>query len=325
MFLVEEDIKFVASVSKIASKEMDVFYNPLMKHNRDVSISVISKIKPLIACFPLAASGVRALRAQGFCEEVYVNDIRKNFKETLKKNIDLNGLDKSKFFVESKDASIFMLENRFFDYIDIDPFGSPNPFLDAAIRSVKNNGVLAITATDTAPLAGTYPKACKRKYWANPLRTEIMHEVALRILIRKIQLVGAQFDKALTPFVSYYKDHYYRVFFRLSNKKSVVDKILSMHSIFKQAGPMWVGKLNDFECENEFIKSLNEEEKASHIGFFDIHKIAKNLKLKNIPKDKVLLEKIRDLGFFGVKTHFSRTGIKTNMKKEDFEKLILQL
>lgn len=324
MFL-EDDIKFVASSRNIVTKDMDVFYNPVMKHNRDISISVISKIKPSSACFPLAASGIRALRAQSFCELVYVNDIRQNFKETFTKNLSLNELDEAKFLVGNKDANIFMFENRFFDYIDIDPFGSPNPFLDAAIRSVKNKGVLAITATDTAPLAGTYPKACNRKYWAKPLRNELMHEMGLRILIRKIQLVAAQFDKALTPFVSYYKDHYYRAFFKLSNKKSDVDNILNLHGEFEGAGPMWLGKLNDFKSDNEFIIKLNLEEDVGQIGFFDVHKIAKSLKLKSIPKDKLIFEELNKKGFKAQKTHFCETGIKSNIKKEDFEKIILEL
>ena len=38
----------------------------------------------------------------------------------------------------------------YFDYIDIDPFGSPNPFLAAAIGRITRNGIVAVTATDTA-------------------------------------------------------------------------------------------------------------------------------------------------------------------------------
>ncbi|MCU0373510.1 MAG: ATP-binding protein, partial [Ignavibacteria bacterium] len=41
-----------------------------------------------------------------------------------------------------------------FDYIDIDPFGSPCPFLDAAIKRLSRGGILAVTATDTSALAG---------------------------------------------------------------------------------------------------------------------------------------------------------------------------
>lgn len=40
------------------------------------------------------------------------------------------------------------------DFIDVDPFGSCLPFLEAAVASVKDGGVLAVAATDLAVLCG---------------------------------------------------------------------------------------------------------------------------------------------------------------------------
>jgi len=56
---------------------------------------------------------------------------------------------------------------------------------------MHKEGFLAVTATDTSALTGTYPKATKRKYWADSYRTEFLHEQAIRILIRKVQMIGA--------------------------------------------------------------------------------------------------------------------------------------
>ena len=64
-----------------------------------------------------------------------------------------------------------------------------------------------------------------------------MHETGLRILIRKIQLVAAQYDKALTPIFSYSKEHYMRAFLKNEKGKHKVDKILKLHGFFKDAGP----------------------------------------------------------------------------------------
>lgn len=50
------------------------------------------------------------------------------------------------------------LEKRF-TIIDLDPYGSPNRFLDAAIQSIEDGGLLLITATDLAVLAGNTPEA----------------------------------------------------------------------------------------------------------------------------------------------------------------------
>jgi tRNA (guanine26-N2/guanine27-N2)-dimethyltransferase len=39
-----------------------------------------------------------------------------------------------------------------YQWVDLDPFGSPIQFLDAALQSLSRTGVLEVTATDTACL-----------------------------------------------------------------------------------------------------------------------------------------------------------------------------
>ncbi len=144
-----------------------------------------------------------------------------------------------------------------------------------------------MTATDTSALAGTYPLATARKYYAQPLRNYLMHETGLRILARKVQLIGAQYDKALLPVFTYSKDHYYRIFFRCEKGKSKVDKMLTLHKYFmfcencqgfhvteynieqcetckknkEFAGPLWAGALFD----KQLIKKMKEEDYAKTI------------------------------------------------------------
>jgi len=130
-----------------------------------------------------------------------------------KKIFGTNFVGNKKIIIKNQDANLFLLNSTGFDYIDIDPFGTPNPFLDSAVKRISRDGILAVTSTDTAALTGTYPKATLRKYWAYSKKDEMMHETGLRILIRKIQLIAAQYDKALVPIFSYFKDHYYRIFF----------------------------------------------------------------------------------------------------------------
>lgn len=48
-----------------------------------------------------------------------------------------------------------------FTAIDLDPYGGPNQFLDGAIQSIEDGGLLMVTATDMAVLAGNTPEACK--------------------------------------------------------------------------------------------------------------------------------------------------------------------
>jgi tRNA (guanine26-N2/guanine27-N2)-dimethyltransferase len=44
-------------------------------------------------------------------------------------------------------------EDRF-DVVDLDPYGSPAVFLDGAVQSVKDGGLLLVTCTDMAVLCG---------------------------------------------------------------------------------------------------------------------------------------------------------------------------
>ena len=342
--ITEESTKLKISEKSKISKELEVFYNPIMKLNRDTSILLLNLIKDkeMQLALPLAGSGIRGIR---FLKELKKNKIKNiSFNDYgsikhIKQNIKLNELEKdSKLKLSSKDANLFLLESKGFDYIDIDPFGSPNQFLDNAIVRISRNGILAVTATDTSALSGSHESACIRKYYAKPLRNELMHEVGIRILIRKVQLIGAQNERALIPIFSYSKDHYFRIFFRCIKGKKKADEIFKQHEFllynhktmqreiskynFKQgydyAGPMWTGKLWDTKLVEKMYKNadkdnkelfdllyvIKEESKINVVGFYDLHKLAQ-LKQIPIPKMQEVLAKGK------VRTHFLRWGIKS--------------
>ena len=202
----------ISKIGKI-SKEMGVFYNPVMSLNRDVSVLLLDSIDKnnLQIADPLAASGVRSIRflkelGKDKIKNISINDMSNDAIKSIKDNLALNKIqyrNNKKISIINEDANLFLLNSAGFDYIDIDPFGTPNPYLDSACRRLARNGILAVTATDTSALCGTYPGACIRKYWAIPRKDCMMHETGLRILIRKAQLVAAQYDKALNPIFSY--------------------------------------------------------------------------------------------------------------------------
>ena len=352
---------FIPKEGKI-SKKLPVFYNPIMQLNRDITILLLQQFPIVNLCDPLAASGIRAIR---FAKElkyksIIANDLSEKATALIKKNIEHN---KVKFVIKNEDANIMLLNSKGFDYIDIDPFGTSNSYLDSAVKRISRNGILAVTNTDTAALTGTYPKACIRKYWSVPKRDYMMHETGLRILIRKIQLIGMQYDKALLPIFSYFKDHYFRIFFQCSKGKKLCDEIAEKHGMINDAGPLWVGNLWDSKLvskmystmlkdynkkvnttyklnnnktmdnyENKkiiknniinnaqnnkgllrFLKIIKEESKINVVGFFDIHDIVEKEKLKTIKKKEKIIKKIKKRGFKATNTHFSGTGIRSNI------------
>lgn len=354
-----------AYISKKISKELPVFYNPIMKLNRDISVMVLNalEIPSMEIADILAGTGIRSVRFEkevsGFIiNKIHANDNSKTAVEAIKENIKGNRCEK--VFVHNKDANLFMIESKGFDYIDIDPFGTPNPFIDSAVKRVSRNGIIAVTATDTSALSGTYPAACRRKYFARPIRNELKHEAGVRILIRKVQLIAAQYGKALIPIFSYSKDHYFRVFFRNKKGKSAVDDIIHNHRFLRfcnrcrrfefsntnkgvccetsmeYAGPMWSGSLFDKELVDKiaeinrkgediaFIDIIRKESELDIPFFYDLHSIAKTFKLSYNPKKTDLIKKIKNEGFRAEETHFSGTAIKTDMPHKDFVGIIKQ-
>ena len=355
----------IAVAGKI-SKEMPVFYNPVMKLNRDISVLLLNSVdkKGLQIADPLAGTGVRSIRfllelKKNKIKAISINDYSKEAVRLIKENLKLNKIKlNNKIIIKNEDANIFLLSSTGFDYIDIDPFGSPNFMLDSAVKRLARDGILAVTATDTAPLCGTYPTACLRKYWAIPLRNELMHEIGLRILIKKIQLIGAQYEKALTPIFSYYKYHYFRVFLRCEKGKKDVDKVIEQHGMFENAGPLWLGplfdkllvkkinKMSEMLCisehtqkslifddssiikkmgDKELVKLLSiikNESKINTIGFYDIHEICKKYKIKQIPKKESIIKKIKKSGYKAAETHFNPNGIRSDIPSNKLLRII---
>ena len=339
--ITEGKAKLDVNVERIVSKKMETFYNPVMKFNRDISVlllNCIDKNKMQIG-MPLSGSGIRGIRfvkeiSKSKIKTIYFNDISVSAVKTIKKNLKLNKIGLGKVVISCEDANLFMLKSSGFDYVDIDPFGSPNMFLNNAIVRLSREGILAVTATDTAALTGTYTKVCRRKYWAEPLRTELMHEVGLRILIRKVQLIGAQFEKALIPVFSYSKDHYYRVFFICHKGKKHVDGIVKQHGLFKDVGPMWLGSLWDSKLVNLMVKSndvasnskvlsiIKSESKLDVVGFYDINALGKKYKLKKLPKLEDVIKLVKKKGFSVSLTHFRDNSIKSDISEKELVKLI---
>jgi tRNA (guanine26-N2/guanine27-N2)-dimethyltransferase len=110
--------------------------------------------------------------------------------EACERNIRLNGkVAMAKLTAHHADSRIYMLSHeKEFDVVDLDPYGSPSVFLDSAVQSITEGGLLMCTATDMAVLCGNNGEVCYSKYGAYPLRGKYCHEMALRILLASIEV-----------------------------------------------------------------------------------------------------------------------------------------
>jgi tRNA G26 N,N-dimethylase Trm1 len=99
--------------------------------------------------------------------------------------------------------------------VDLDPYGSPSVFLDSAVQSITEGGLLMCTATDMAVLCGNNGEVCYSKYGAYPLRGKYCHEMALRILLASIESHANRYKRYIVPVLSLSVDFYVRVFVRI--------------------------------------------------------------------------------------------------------------
>jgi len=267
--------------------DASVFFNPEAELQRDVSVSALQvwakENKPKTVLDALSASGVRGLR---YAKEVknignvILNDKNPMAVKLIKQNIKLNKCRKCK--ASHADANILM-RSTVFQVIDIDPFGPPVNFLDSAARSIFHKGFLAVTATDTAPLSGTYPAACFRKYGIRTVKgTDYYAELGLRILISHIILTFARWDRAFVPVLSHQTVHYFRTYGRIG-RASEIEPLLKQFgfvchclkcgnrkfgkseticdlcgSPYSIAGPLYLGKISDKQFCERVLTDLSE-------------------------------------------------------------------
>ncbi|MBS7638416.1 tRNA (guanine(10)-N(2))-dimethyltransferase, partial [Candidatus Bathyarchaeota archaeon] len=200
-----------------------VFYNPRMKLNRDSAVIVLKAhqrmfSKSLRLCEPMCGTGVRgirfALEVEGL-EEAVLGDVNPLAVRLAEINADLNNVS-DRVRVRLMEANLLLAlhasRTQRFDYIDIDPYGSPVPYIESALRACRDGGLIALTATDMAPLCGVNPRACLRRYGGWPLRTEYSKELALRLLVSSLVLAAARLEMFVNPVFSFSIDHYLRVY-----------------------------------------------------------------------------------------------------------------
>jgi tRNA (guanine26-N2/guanine27-N2)-dimethyltransferase len=223
--------------SDYAPSKAPVFYNPVMEFNRDLTVLALKAYRHMVGheisiCEPLTSQGMRGIRYAAEIDgvsKVLLSDISTKAVELAQHNIELNNLQ-TKIILKHSDANRTLSNNaspkKRFDVIDIDPFGTPVPYLDSAFRALKNNGLIAATATDLAPLCGVHAKACVRKYGGKPMRSEYCHELAIRLLAGCMAKVAAQHDTGIQVLFSHSSDHYIRVYAQISYGAKKADESL---------------------------------------------------------------------------------------------------
>ncbi len=354
------------------------FFNPDMVVNRDMSVMMSRYLHYSSREGPVAyldlfsgcgAMGLRVAMESGAAVDVTFNDRSSSALGFVKSNIALNRLDAGTGQppkVICREAQSLLGDERF-EHIDIDPYGTPAPFIRPAMSSLaftrtvlgERGAVVSLTATDTAPLCGTYPKVALRRYRAVVRKTPFMKEVGLRVLIGYAVLEAAQLDLAAIPILSFYHGHFFRVFTGVRpGAEPANDLIGSMGYIQYDPerytwsilpygrtdlpadrdgillGPMWMGdmvlpalrknlsRMSHPQFSQTTLRVLGKLTDEIETRFhYEVNELA-SIAGVSTPRRDVLLSRIKDAGHRASVTHYSPTSIKTSASTEELVELM---
>ncbi|MHA2151561.1 MAG: tRNA (guanine(10)-N(2))-dimethyltransferase [Candidatus Thorarchaeota archaeon] len=381
------DVDHYSENKKQPSASLPVFYNPRMKLNRDISVLFLSaylKKRPIVSmCEPLTGSGVRTLRYLNECPGDFsakMFDANPLAVETAKRNVEKLDLSDRAEVIHGDAKLLLLTESRGkrFDFVDVDPFGTPAPYLNSAMQSLSpKGGLLAVTATDMPVLCGVYPKIALRRYGGFSIRAPFTHEIAVRLLNGLIYRIAGLNDCSIEPLAVLSTDHYVRTWVRIETNRTEANqqtnqlgtiqyclgcmhsesialshtqkvesfdhKIENCKGPVKVSGPLWNGPLfsdefltdalKTYEKENpdnfhrrvpEILEKMTEEAEYTEYPFIDIHALC-DLHGLVPPKNREIMEHLRERGFSAVRTHFKSTAIRTTASVKEMTSSILEI
>lgn len=339
-----------------------VFFNPAASTNRDISVAITDVVAGNTFCDSLSGVGSRGIRIAKEVERkmsVTLVDFNALSLRLARKSSLLNGVARRCKLVQ-EEANSF-LYSRFrrtekFDFVDVDPFGTPAPHLQSGLTAIADGGMLSFTATDTAVLCGVYPRVSLRRYGALTLNNSFHHETAARVLLGWCQKVAGSIDMGITPVAVHATKHYVRAFVIAHVGATKADA--SMRSLgyvmecvgcghlwtntekasvcvkcgkkARHAGPLWAGKLVDeplVHKAEEVAKGRGFSKAATVLaslrgidGFppysFSLERICSSLKVASVSPERVA-RILQSSGFRCMSQPFEKTGLKSDCTMSD--------
>lgn len=350
------------SLQKAEPPTTPVFFNPAASTNRDISVAITEASGGSTFCDALAGVGSRGVRI--------ANEVGRGMKVTLvdfnalslnlgKRSARLNGVGRRCRFVEEEANSY--LFSRFrrsekFDFVDIDPFGTPAPYMQAGLTAVSDGGILSFTATDTAVLCGVHPRVSLRRYGSATINNSFHHETAVRVLLGWCQRVAGAIDMGVTPLAAHVTRHYVRAYVLAEVGASKADASLEHQGYIMEctgcgnlrtgerpasqcttcggkarlAGPLWVGRILDEKLVVRAVRAAEERGLSRAAGTlkslvgvdgfppysFSLERICSSLSLPSVSPERVALV-LRSKGFRCMAQPFEKSGLKSDCTTGD--------
>ena len=323
------------------------FYNPTMVVNRDLSATVLARWPhPVRSVLDgLAATGAWGIRMalEAHVSGLTFNDRSSMATDLIRANVRRNRIDAA---VVTGDLGQ-SLRRASHDFVDIDPFGPPTPFLEAAFKSAPLPSGLGITATDTAVLCGTYPEACLRRYAASPLRCPQATEIGVRILLGYCDRIAEKHGKSIRPILSVAAEHFLRLFLVVDRRTAgsrtyCVSRREPGHFVAATppeataVGPLWAGLLQDPALVKMLDPSASTTPQTARLvstiqaeadlpPFFVTTEELAAWAGGSPPKRQRFIEGLRAIGYRAARTHFHPLGVKTDASYDDAIRVVRDL
>ncbi len=271
----------------------NVFYNPEMQFCRSFCSLAVGAIDGDISLLDaFSASGIRGIRYKKENKNVASIDFLEANDDAiplLEKNLKKNKIRAG--IIQKLYEKHFTCDFFLYDFIEIDPFGTPMPYLWSTFygQLKQKKFYLSVTATDVAVLCGPEAKACMKNYHSKSLNNEFTHENGTRILVRRVMESANEFYFGVTPLFSLSDRHYIKVLLKIEKGAKKADENLEnvghisycdrcgwrtagkrMQNRCKlcdektnYTGPLWLGELHDKKFLEKMLK-INAKRNYAH-------------------------------------------------------------
>ena len=287
------------------------FFRPDSRPARDLSVLVAASTlvgapsdRPLRWLDLMAGCGIRSLRwgleARGASHqpvELWANDADQERGPLLAANLEpLHACDGVSLNLSHQPAERLLreayLEHRFFDLIDLDPFGCPNVLLQSTLQAMRFGGVLLVASTDGRSPTGHDRCAAVRRFGAAARAHPSSWELALRLQLAAVAREAWLLGRGLEPLFSFSDGRTFRVAVRMRQRirsgeeqqlgflarcercgDQAVQAMLDLQGWrpcactdgcgrWAVSGPLWIGPLQDVSQINGLLEISNSLDAA---------------------------------------------------------------
>jgi len=253
-----------------------VFYNPRASLNRSIAILFLETYH--------AATGVRGIRyllEAGPATYGYFVDASPRAYEAVIRNLSINRLmGRASVYLGDAKALPTLFRGFGIDVVDIDPFGSPLPYIHSGLSVFGRRGLLIYTATDLMTLCEVVEGGVERIYGSAYSRYDVCHELAIRILIREGVLAAVRMGFSARPLLATFENNYVRVYLEVDRRRSLLRHKYLGFLVYNEArgwipvplgdagrdglpsgrvvGPLWIGPYADAGLVERLVRESRD-------------------------------------------------------------------